>query len=137
MSPAAQAPHAFQFVLETGAAPTVAQGQLRHADPRITLGIYGHIIGESQRIAAEKWPRFYAQIERGWGGRFNKIAGVSEMGFEPTTLGSTAVNFTPSLPCNDLRRSDCRVLDVVLGCSVRSLFHVVPRMHTPNQSIRL
>jgi integrase len=42
------------LLLETGAPPTVAQAQLRHADPRITLGIYGHIIGESQRIAAEK-----------------------------------------------------------------------------------
>jgi integrase len=42
------------LLLETGAPPTVAQAQLRHADPHITLGIYGHIIGESQRIAAEK-----------------------------------------------------------------------------------
>ncbi len=51
--------HAFRhthssLLLETGAPPTVAQAQLRHADQRITLGIYGHIIGESQRMTAEK-----------------------------------------------------------------------------------
>lgn len=51
--------HAFRhthssLLLEVGAPPTVAQAQLRHSDPRITLGIYGHIIGEAQRDAAEK-----------------------------------------------------------------------------------
>ncbi len=51
--------HAFRhthssLLLETGAPPTVAQAQLRHSDPRITLGVYGHVIGESQRNAVEK-----------------------------------------------------------------------------------
>ena len=51
--------HAFRhthssMLLEMGAPPTVAQAQLRHSDPRITLGIYGHVIGEAQRNAAEK-----------------------------------------------------------------------------------
>ncbi len=51
--------HAFRhthtsLLLEAGAPPTVAQAQLRHSDPRITLGIYGHVIGDSQRKAVEK-----------------------------------------------------------------------------------
>jgi hypothetical protein len=29
------------------------QKQLRHSDPRITLGIYGHVIGNQQRDAVE------------------------------------------------------------------------------------
>jgi integrase len=51
--------HAFRhthtsLLLEVGAPPTVAQAQLRHSDPRITLAIYGHVIGDSQRSAVEK-----------------------------------------------------------------------------------
>ena len=45
---------------EVGASPTVARGQLRHIDARITLGIYGHVIGDSQRNAVER----VAQIAR-------------------------------------------------------------------------
>jgi integrase len=37
-----------------GAPVTVAQAQLGHADPRVTLGIYSHVIGEAQRNAVEK-----------------------------------------------------------------------------------
>lgn len=51
--------HAFRhtlssLLLETGASPQVTQAQLRHSDPRITLGIYSHVIGDSQRNAVEK-----------------------------------------------------------------------------------
>ena len=51
--------HAFRhthssLLLDVGAPPTVAQAQLRHSDARITLGIYGHVIGDSQRNAVEK-----------------------------------------------------------------------------------
>jgi integrase len=51
--------HAFRhlhasLLLSTGAAPQVAQKQLRHSDARITLGIYGHVIGDSQREAVER-----------------------------------------------------------------------------------
>lgn len=51
--------HAFRhthssLLLEVGAPPQVAQAQLRHSDPRITLGIYSHVIGDSQRNAVEK-----------------------------------------------------------------------------------
>lgn len=51
--------HAFRHthssvLLDTGAAPTVAQAQLRHADPRITLGVYGHVIGDAHREAVDK-----------------------------------------------------------------------------------
>ena len=56
--------HAFRhthssLLLETGASPTVAQAQLRHSDPRITLGIYGHIIGDSQRNAVDRVARLF------------------------------------------------------------------------------
>jgi integrase len=40
-------------LLESGAAPTVVQRQLRHSDARITLGIYGHVVGNAQRRAVE------------------------------------------------------------------------------------
>lgn len=51
--------HAFRhtlssLMLEGGASPAVAQAQLRHSDPRVTLGVYGHVIGDSQRDALEK-----------------------------------------------------------------------------------
>lgn len=51
--------HAFRhmhasLLLATGAAPQVAQKQLRHSDARITLGIYGHVIADSQREPVEK-----------------------------------------------------------------------------------
>jgi integrase len=40
-------------LLADGATPAVVQRQLRHSDPRITLGIYGHVIGDQQRDAVE------------------------------------------------------------------------------------
>jgi len=51
--------HAFRhlhtsLLLSSGAAPQVAQKQLRHSDARITLGVYGHIIGDAHREAVEK-----------------------------------------------------------------------------------
>jgi len=38
-------------LLADGATPAVVQRQLRHSDARITLGIYGHVIGDEQRSA--------------------------------------------------------------------------------------
>lgn len=47
--------HMHASLLVDGDAPvTVAQAQLGHADPRVTLGIYTHVIGESQRKTIEK-----------------------------------------------------------------------------------
>lgn len=51
--------HAFRhthtsLLLDTGATPKVVQEQLRHADPRITLGVYAHVLGEAHREAVEK-----------------------------------------------------------------------------------
>ena len=40
-------------LLADGATPAVVQRQLRHSDPRITLGIYAHVIGNQQRDAVE------------------------------------------------------------------------------------
>jgi integrase len=40
-------------LLADGATLAVVQKQLRHSDPRITLGIYGHVIGDQQRDAVE------------------------------------------------------------------------------------
>lgn len=51
--------HAFRhttasvFVL-AGAPITVTQAQLGHTDPRVTLGIYSHVLGNSHREVAEK-----------------------------------------------------------------------------------
>ncbi len=42
------------LLVNNGAPVTVAQAQLGHADPRVTLGIYSHVIGESHRNAVEK-----------------------------------------------------------------------------------
>jgi integrase len=36
-------------LLADGATPAVVQRQLRHSDPRITLGTYGHVVGDEQR----------------------------------------------------------------------------------------
>lgn len=51
--------HAFRhthasLLLSSGAASSVTQAQLRHSDARITLGIYGHIVGDEHREAVEK-----------------------------------------------------------------------------------
>lgn len=51
--------HAFRhmhssLLVGTGAPPTVTQAQPGHADPRITLGIYSHVIGDSHRRAVER-----------------------------------------------------------------------------------
>ena len=40
-------------LLADGATPAVVQRQLRHSDARITLGIYGHVIGNEQRNAVQ------------------------------------------------------------------------------------
>jgi len=37
-------------LLADGATPAVVQKQLRHSDPRITLGIYGHVIGKRDAV---------------------------------------------------------------------------------------
>jgi site-specific recombinase XerD len=41
-------------LLADGATPAVVQRQLRYSDPRITLGIYGHVVGDEQRSAVQK-----------------------------------------------------------------------------------
>jgi integrase len=51
--------HAFRHfhssaLLEAGASPQVAQAQLRHSDARITLEVYSHVIGDSQRDAVDR-----------------------------------------------------------------------------------
>jgi integrase len=40
-------------LLADGATPAVVQRQLRHSDARITLGIYGHVVGDQQREVVE------------------------------------------------------------------------------------
>jgi integrase len=51
--------HAFRhchasLLMDVGANPKVTQEQMRHSDARITLGVYGHVIGDSQRDAVDK-----------------------------------------------------------------------------------
>jgi integrase len=40
--------------LADGVTPAVVQRQLRHSDARITLGVYGHVVGDEQRSAVEQ-----------------------------------------------------------------------------------
>lgn len=40
-------------LLADGATPAVVQRQLRHSDARITLGVYGHVIGDEQRSVVQ------------------------------------------------------------------------------------
>ena len=40
-------------LLADGATPAVVQRQLRHSDPRITLGVYAHVIGDEQRSVVQ------------------------------------------------------------------------------------
>jgi integrase len=40
-------------LLADGVTPALVQKQLRHSDPRIPLGIYGHVVGNQQRDAVE------------------------------------------------------------------------------------
>jgi integrase len=47
-------------LLADGATPTVVQKQLGHADPRITLGVYAHVVDNQQRETVEHRP---ARIE--------------------------------------------------------------------------
>jgi len=59
--------HAFRhfhstMLFELGAAPQVAQAQMRHSDPRITLEVYSHVVGESQRNAVERVAEILAPI---------------------------------------------------------------------------
>jgi integrase len=46
-------PGAACALLADGASPALVQKQSRHSDPRITLGIYGHVIGDQQRNAVQ------------------------------------------------------------------------------------
>jgi integrase len=41
-------------MMANGVAPTVVQKQMRHSDARITLGIYGHVVGDAQREAVNE-----------------------------------------------------------------------------------
>ena len=40
-------------MLDGGASPSVVQKQLRQSGVGITLGIYGHVVGDAQRRAVE------------------------------------------------------------------------------------
>lgn len=51
--------HAFRhthssLLIEQGTSPTVTGAQLGHSDPRITLAVYSHILGDAHREAVEK-----------------------------------------------------------------------------------
>lgn len=40
-------------LLADGASLALPQGQLRHSDPRSTLAVYAHVLGDQQRTAAQ------------------------------------------------------------------------------------
>jgi hypothetical protein len=85
------------FTVCKGCDPNVAQAQLCHADPRITLGIYGHVVGGIHRNAVQN--RFSKLVNSGpllesrvllesrpktRGKQFGLVGAV---GIEPTTFG--------------------------------------------------
>jgi len=92
--------HAFRHGLAsmllqtTGAA--VAQRQLRHADPATTLGIYGHVLGDDQRVAMGEIEsvlsnplgtfRYFGHLLTGETCQNIGIL-VGAVGIEPTTFG--------------------------------------------------
>jgi len=66
--------HAFRhshtaMLLDSGANPKVTQRQLRHADARTTLEVYGHILGDAHREAVEKVANQVGAILEGNGGK--------------------------------------------------------------------
>jgi integrase len=50
-------------LIDSGAPLTVVQAQMRHSDARITLGRYGHVVGDSQRNAVAALAQKIAQPE--------------------------------------------------------------------------
>jgi hypothetical protein len=42
------------LLMDVGAPATVTKEQMRQSDARITLGVYGHVIGDAQREAVDK-----------------------------------------------------------------------------------
>jgi integrase len=51
--------HAFRHgvattLIDRGASITTVGAQLRHSDPRITLGLYAHVVPQSQRDASKE-----------------------------------------------------------------------------------
>jgi integrase len=40
-------------LLADGASPALVQKQLRHSDPRTTLAVYAHVLGDQQRTAVQ------------------------------------------------------------------------------------
>ena len=40
-------------LLNSGTSIVVVRDQMRHSDVRVTLGIYGHVVGNAQRKAVE------------------------------------------------------------------------------------
>jgi integrase len=69
-------PHAFRHALSsvlvsTGASPKIAQKQLGHSDPRITLDLYSHIIGDEQRMAVARAAESFMPVFLTGTGRVN------------------------------------------------------------------
>jgi hypothetical protein len=59
------------LLLHTGATPKVVEEQLRHADRRVTVGMYSHLIGEDRRNAVERVASDVAPKSEGKRSRFN------------------------------------------------------------------
>ena len=77
------------MLLELGAAPQVAQAQMRHSDPRITLEVYSHVVGESQRSAVEKVAELLGPI----GPEAECFRGVDSVTCDVGGMGSTPTRF--------------------------------------------
>ena len=52
-------------LINSGTPITAVRDQMRHSDVRVTLGIYGHVIGNAQRKAVEGLSRFVGASREG------------------------------------------------------------------------
>jgi integrase len=48
--------------MDAGTPITVVRDQLRHSDVRVTLEIYGHVIGNAQKEAANKLAKKFRTV---------------------------------------------------------------------------
>lgn len=56
-------------LINSGAPITVVRDQMRHSDVRVTLGIYGHVIGDAQRKAVDELSRKMVEVKSKGKGR--------------------------------------------------------------------
>jgi hypothetical protein len=85
------------------ATPEVTQAQMRHSDLRITLGIYGHVLGDAQCAVADKGARARSKVLR---------PNRSNRGMHSRTSGGSVWDSNPS---GRLNRTACSMVGAPSG----------------------